>query len=109
MKSILDIIGERYKGVEELISEDCIIPAGTKLEIYLDFNSQTSKDEEYLDEFNLFMLVDKDITYNKLVLSNIFDGYKTSNDDIKIDVIIDGKDIFKRDEEYIFEAISKYL
>lgn len=106
MKNIMEIIGDEYEGVQELIYEECLIPKGVMLEIYLNSEGIYEDNEE---GFSLFLLVDKDITYFELLNSKILEGYKVKNDEVKIDIIIVGKDVFKRDEELIFEPISKYL
>ena len=53
MKSLFDLIGDCTEDIQDLVWENCIIPAGTKLEIYC--NPDGIYSEEHSDGFSLFI------------------------------------------------------
>ena len=103
----MDIIGTEFEGIQEFVSEDCIIPVGTHLEIYC------NPDGIYADSsegFSLFLIVDKEMTYYQLINdSDLLESCSIKNNEVRIDIIVYGYDPYNRLEECDFESISKYL
>lgn len=107
MKTILDIINNDYENIQEMIYEDCIIPKGTFMEIYVNPDGIYEEDLTS-DGYSMFLYIDKDITYFNLLEADIYDGCSVKNNEVRIDIITK-EDEYNRLKECEFVAFSKYV
>jgi len=71
MKNLFELIGDCEDNIQDLVLENCIIPAGTKLEIYCNRDGVHSDS----DGFSLLILFDVDTFYYELVEDYYLLGY----------------------------------
>ena len=106
MKNILTLITDNYS-IQEQVFENCIIPAGTYLEIYC--NPDGLHDEDSSNGFSIFIEVDKEISYFDIINnSDMLDSCSVKNDEVRIDIIT-SDDEFNRLNECTFYKSSMYL
>ena len=107
MKKMLDFLSNDYEGIQEMLYEDCIIPKGTYMEIYV--NPDGIYEENLSsDGYSMFLSVDKDITYFELLNADIYDGCSVKNNEVRNDIITEN-DEYNRLKECEFVALSKYI
>lgn len=83
MKSLFDLIGDCTEDIQDLVWENCIIPAGTKLEIYC--NPDGIYSEEHSDGFSLFILFDIDTPYFDVIENyDLLESCSVKNDEVSI-------------------------
>lgn len=107
MKTILDTLNYEYENIQEILYEDCIIPKGTHMEIYVNPDGIYEEDLTS-DGFSIFLYIDKDITYYNLLDADIYDGCSVKNNEVRIDIITES-DGFNRLNECEFVPFSKYV
>ena len=93
MKNLFELIGECEDNIQDLVSENCIIPAGTKLEIYCNPDGVDSDS----DGFSLLILFDVDTPYYDVVEDYyLLDDCSIEDDEVSISI---------SDEEYIIYSV----
>lgn len=107
MKKIFELLMDDYENIQEMVFENCIIPEGTFMEIYVNPDGIYEEDLTS-DGFSLFLHVDKEITYYDLLNADIYEGCTVKNDEVRIDLITE-EDSFNRLEECTFNKISLYI
>lgn len=85
MKNLFELIGECQENIQDLVWEDCIIPAGTKLEIYC--NPDGIYDEDSSNGFSLFILFDVDTKYFDLIENyDLLESCSVKNNEVAINI-----------------------
>lgn len=107
MKKIFEFLIDDFENIQEMVFEDCIIPKGTYIEIYV--NPDGIYEENLVsDGYSLFLFADKEITYHELLNADIYGGCSVKNNEVRIDIITES-DPYERLTDCEFGKLSEYV